>query len=312
MSANLSALKSVYSNYTSTCIQRGRVLQSFPFAEHTGELMPTYIRRLTTHGLEPVDYTAESLAAAAPYEAHDGIYTVTNTVQTTQVLKLDAHLDRMEDSARRADILLQLDRAHLRRALRAMILDAGFGDVRFRISVSKATPETYTITLEPFTPPHETLRQRGVRCITIPNAARANAAAKTTAWLHDRSHIQLPSGVYEALLLDATGNILEGMSSNFYAVLDGQLRTAGAGVLAGIAQQVVLDIAPSIVPVERTAAHHVDLPRMTEAFISSASRGIIPVVHIDEQQIGDGQRGSITQSLQTAYQTWAATHLQEL
>ena len=97
--------------------------------------MPCLIRRLTASGLQTVDYSAESLADAAEFESRDGVYTVANTFHQTQTLKLDAHLDRLEDSARRVGIALDLDRARLRSSLREMILDSGYGDVRFRITV---------------------------------------------------------------------------------------------------------------------------------------------------------------------------------
>jgi hypothetical protein len=72
--------------------------------------MPCLIRLLTPDGLKPVDYRAESLADAARYEPHDGVYTITNTYNTFQVLKLDGHLDRLENSAGLAGIPLALDR----------------------------------------------------------------------------------------------------------------------------------------------------------------------------------------------------------
>src|SRR5690606_40372949 len=70
-----------------------------------------------------------SLAEAVRYEP-EGVYTVTNTYQTTQVLKFDAHLNRMEDSAMRADISLKIDRRELRRALRQMVEEAGRSEER--------------------------------------------------------------------------------------------------------------------------------------------------------------------------------------
>ena len=84
--------------------------------------MPTTIRVFRENRLHPVNYSAESLADAVRHEP-DGVYTVTNTCHTTQVLKFDAHLNRMEDSAMRADIPLKIDRGRLRSALRQMIED---------------------------------------------------------------------------------------------------------------------------------------------------------------------------------------------
>lgn len=275
-------------------------------------MSPCFIRALTPDGLQPVDYTADSLAEAARYEPPDGVYTVTNTYDTFRVLKFDAHLDRLEDSARRENISLALDRPRLRAALRAMIAEANFGDVRFRITVPRARPDHLILSLEPFYPPAPEVYEQGVKCITLPDSARENPAAKSTGWMHERERFPLPPNVYTGLLLDAEGSILEGLSSNFYAVLDGELRTAGVGVLPGIAQQIVFEIAPGVLPLRKEAVNVRDLPRLSEAFITSSSRGIVPVVAIDDVTIGAGRPGGHTRSLMAAYREWVTRHLEEL
>jgi branched-chain amino acid aminotransferase len=274
--------------------------------------MPCLIRLLTPDAMQPAPYSADSLAEAARHEPHDGVYTVANTFDTFKVLKLDAHLDRLEDSARREQIALTLDRARLRAALRQMISEAGYGDVRFRITVGREQPEVFILSIEPFAAYPASLFNEGVRCQTLPNSARHNPSAKSTGWMHDREQITLGPGIYTGLLLDESGQILEGINSNFYAILDGRLRTAGEGVLPGIAQQIVFTVAPSIVALERQPVCISDLPRLSETFITSSSRGIMPVVEIDGIQIGTGKPGAITQALRAAYQAWVSAHLESL
>lgn len=276
--------------------------------------MPAYIQLLTPDGLQPVDYSADSLAEAAKYEPDDGIYTVTNTYHTTRVLKIDAHLDRMEDSARRADIPLKLDRARLRGVLRQMILEAHYGDVRFRVTVPRENPENFILTLEPFKPLTPEFLAKGVRVVTAPDSARHNPAAKTTDWMHQRDHIakSLAPGIYDAILLDHEGNLLEGLGANFYAIKGGTLYTAGEGVLYGIAQQIVFEIASGVLPLVKTPMNVRDIPTLGEAFITSSSRGIVPVVEIDGHTLGDGTPGPLTRKLLTAYQAWVNAHLEEL
>lgn len=273
-----------------------------------------FIRILTPQGLEPVAYTAASLSEAERFEPHDGVYTVTNTFSGGLVLKFDAHLDRLEDSAARAGIPLQLDRSCLRAALREMIAASGFEDVRFRITVPAEQPDSLILTLEPFRPlPPETY-ERGVRCITVAGSARHNPTVKSSGWLHERRHIEaaLPEGIFTALLLGENDEILEGTSSNFYAVLDGELRTAGSGVLPGIAQQIVFAVAGPIIAVKQIPITVHDLPRCSEAFITSSSRGIVPVIEIDGCPIGEAVPGSITRSLRAAYLDWVAAHAEPL
>ena len=277
-------------------------------------MSPCWIKRLTYNGLQSVDYSASSLADAVQYEPDDGVYTVANTYNTYQTLMLDAHLDRLEDSAKRADIVLKLDRSRLKSALRSMISESGFGDVRFRITVPRATPDDLILSIEPFTPPSPELIDKGVRCITAPDSARTNPAAKTTGWMHNRRGLSdaMPQGIYDTILLDADGNMMEGLGANFYAIKDAILYTAGEGVLYGIAQKIVFEIAPLIIPVEQSPVNVSDVPNLSEAFITSSSRGIIPVIEIDEQPIGTGSPGAMTQALISAYNAWVSTHLEDL
>jgi branched-chain amino acid aminotransferase len=273
--------------------------------------VPTLIKMLTPDGLVDVPYKAASLAEAAQHEPDDGVYTVANTFNIYETLKLDAHFDRLEDSARRAHIPLQLDRNAVRYSLRMMIEAANYGDVRFRVTVPRATPDKLILSIEPFTPVSPELVEKGVRCITAANSARESAEAKTTHWMHARSKLSdaMPVGIYDTFLLDTNGYLLEGLAANFYGILNGELRTAGAGVLKGISQQIVLEIAPPILPVKLEAVHVSEILQLSEAFLTSSSRGIIPVVEIDGITIGDGTPGVFTKQLLAAYQAWMENNL---
>ena len=208
-------------------------------------MSPTHIKLLSPAGLADVDYQADTLREAAQYEP-DGVYTVANTFNTYQTLKLDAHLDRLEDSASQEEISLTLDRPRLRQALRQMIGESGFGNVRFRLAVPRVQPDQLIITLEPFTPPAPAIVSGGVCCVLAPGFSRRKPSAKTSDWMQARSHFEIPPGAYEALLVSEDGHILEGFTSNFYAVLNNELRSAGEHVLPGISQQIVFHIAPEI------------------------------------------------------------------
>ena len=276
--------------------------------------MPTLIKRLTATGLVDVDYSAASLPAAAQYEPRHGVYTVSHTCNSTQTVMFDAHLDRLENSAQHENIALAYDRRRLKSALKQMISDSGFGDVRFRITVAAQRPDEMILTLEPFQPPPAALIRHGAACMTSSAAARHHPAAKTSDWMHDRKTLEqaMPAGIYDTFLVDSQGYLLEGLASNFYAVLDGELRTAGAAVLAGIARSIVFQICESIIPLKQAAPHLDDIPHFSEAFLTSSSRGIIPVAAIDGITIGGGQVGEKTKQLRQAYQAWVAAHLEEL
>ncbi len=278
--------------------------------------MPTFIRVLTADGkLHPVGYEAATLAEAGRYEPDDGVYTITNTFEVTKALKLDAHFDRLEDSAARAGITIGLARSLIRAALRRCILDFNVGDVRWRVTISGAHPDQAIISLEPFTPLTTEFILRGVRVISAPNSARQNAAAKTTDWMHAREALiaAQPPGIYDTILQDAEGHLLEGLGANFYAIRGGTLYTAPVGmVLGGISRQIVFEVGQRIIPMVETPVKATDIPALDEAFISSASRGIVPVVEIDGHPLGIGKPGVWTLRLRDAYQAWVGAHLEEI
>lgn len=270
---------------------------------------------LTPSGLMPADYSATSLADAAPKEP-DGVYTVGRTFNRICTLLLDAHLDRLEESARLEGISVRLDRAALRRALRALIESSDHAESRFRITIPRAWPERIYITLEPFKPPAPEIYENGVRVITI-GLTRHNPSAKTTAWMAERRSTveSFPPGVYEGILVNPANKLLEGTSSNFYAVVHGVVHTAGEGVLSGIAQRGVFQIARTMTPpveIDPTPVSADELWALDEAFLTSASRGIVPIVMINTQIIADGRPGPVTKRLSEAYNAWVAAHLEPL
>ena len=262
--------------------------------------------------LAPTPYTAHSLAEVAEHEP-PGVYTVARTFHHDHALLLDAHLDRMEKSARLVGMPLTLDRAALRAALRTLIHRAGYPESRFRITVPRDAPDRIYLAVEPLHPVPEHIMRRGAHVITVP-LVRPNPVAKTTDWVKKRqpAYDHLPPDVYEGILLDADGYLREGLSSNFYGVLDGVLHTAGEGVLEGITRMAVLEIAPQVLPVEMTPVHKRDVPRLSEAMLTSSSRGIVPITFIDGQPVGDGRVGAITRRLGQLYDTWTETHAEPI
>lgn len=275
--------------------------------------MPFYARQLTPSGLTAVPYSATSLVDAAQHEP-EGVYTITNTYPGLRVLQMDPHLTRLEDSARREGIPLIVDRPRVRAALRQVIEESGFEVVRFRITVPRATPDEPILSVEPFAPPAPEVYERGIRCVTVSDTQRDNPAAKTTGWMTQRKDVQaaFPPGITEGLLVGDSGEILEGLTSNFYAIHDGILYTAGEGVLPGIGRLVVFAVAPDILPLALRAVTVSEIAALEEAFITSASRGIVPVVEIDGMRIGAGVPGMTTRRLREAYSAWVSAHLEDI
>lgn len=272
--------------------------------------IPTFI--LSTEGLKPTAYKVYSLSEAVAHEPR-GVYTLARTFHGDQALLFDAHLDRLEESARLSKIDLHLNRAQLRGALRDLLHQAGYSDTKFRITVAADDPKCLYLALEPFQMVPEAIQREGAHVSTLP-IVRENPAVKTTDWMTTRkpAQKQLPAGVYEGIMISQEGILLEGLSSNFYAVLDGVLRTTGEGVLAGITRKAICTIAPAILPVEMTGIAETDIPHVSEAMLTSSGRGVVPITRINGQPVGNGAVGPVVSELRRRYDAWTEAHIEAI
>jgi branched-chain amino acid aminotransferase len=201
----------------------------------------------------------------------------------------------------------------LRTAVRQAVEASGFEMPRVRLTIPFAEPDSALILLEPFSPPPAEVYERGVR-VNLAYGQRQMPRAKDSRFIEARRRlvVEHDGGAFEVILCREDGALLEGTSSNFYAVLDGTLRTAGEGVLEGIARSVLLEVAPAVLPVVLESVQVDDLPRLSEAMLTSASRGVIPVVQIEGTIIGDGRPGPFTAQLRARYDQQVEQELEPL
>ncbi|HWQ03898.1 MAG TPA: aminotransferase class IV [Longilinea sp.] len=245
-----------------------------------------------------------------------GVYTTFRTYQKFFVLHLRDHFERLENSASLTGKGIQLDRDRIRIDLRKALIQFPEIEARVRVSIdlTKEIGEVYLILEGLHTPSREDYHS-GVAVITR-TMHRENPEAKVTSFIAEASEIRKASSqllINETLMVSEDGSILEGLSSNFFAVRNDVIYTAGKGILQGITRKTVVDIAESIgISVNLQPMKVGDLSHYSEAFITSASRAILPVIRIDDRVVGNGQVGKITQALQIAFQSNLDTFLEEI
>lgn len=262
--------------------------------------------------LEPADYVAGSLNQAAALEP-EGIYTVARTFRTDHAVLLDAHFDRLEESAQLVSIPVHLDRNRVRTALRDLIQSSGYAESRFRITIPTAAPDEVILVVEPLTELPERYYRDGVTAACY-SVHRQNPHAKTNDWVHlrERARQALQKDVYEVIALSPDERLLEGFTSNFYAMLQGVLHMEPDRALRGIARRIVMGVVEDIVPIEMQAVKLGDVPQLQEAFMTSSSRGVLPVVQIDDTLIRGGIPGPVTREIQSRYDRWVDDHLESI
>jgi branched-chain amino acid aminotransferase len=232
-------------------------------------------------------------------------YTTLRTFNKKFVYRLEEHLARLVESAQVMGRSSQVDTVALRVGLDTIMINCpALPDYRIRIYFIFDEPfGTLYIQVHDLVPPTKDDYLHGVRCVSQ-TLQRVSPKAKLTQFMAKADHIResIPAGVHEVVMKDASGNYLEGISSNFYGVLNDRVYTAENGVLGGIVRGMMLDIMKQEqIPFSLTYINEKQLSDLQEVFITSSGRGVLPVVELDGQLIGDGKPGLITRSLMEAY-----------
>ncbi len=143
---------------------------------------------------------------------------------------------------------------------------------------------------------------RGTKVITarlqraLPEAKTANYVAAIRALKEAARH-----GASDALFVNEQGHVLEATRSNFFIFRGDTLITPRTGVLIGVTRNVVLGLARDRFAIEERPIQLEELSTADEAFMTSSSREIIPIVQIDDWTVGDGKPGPRTYELEQRF-----------
>lgn len=235
-----------------------------------------------------------------------GVYSVWRSYSHNKFLHLEAHLTRTRRSMALLGWEFELDETAVRQAIHTICTNAPYPEMRVRLDVlaepaaALGSDSRVLLALMPFTPPAPEMYAQGVKMDIASGLERAQPLIKTADFAVKRRGFT--SAAYESLLVDEADRILEGTGSNFYAVRDGVVWTAGEGVLEGITRQIILDLVAELeIPLRLEPVTLADLSHLDEAALSSSSRALLPVVEIAGQMIGNGRPGPITQRILAAY-----------
>lgn len=143
---------------------------------------------------------------------------------------------------------------------------------------------------------------QGYKLITT-RLQRTEPDAKTTNYLVAIRALKEAArrNASDALYVNELGHVLEATRSNFFIFQGDTLITPGAGVLKGITRNVVLDLAMERFPIEERPILLDELALAHEAFITSSSKEIMPVVQINDLKIGKGLPGRRTYELEQRF-----------
>ena len=113
----------------------------------------------------------------------------------------------------------------------------------------------------------------------------------------------LENGFDEALMLDADGYVAEGSGENFFIVKEDVLYSPDLdSCLDGITRRTILELAEELgISYEIKKLTVEDVLEADESFFSGTAAEVVPINSLDGNTIGSGDRGPVTERLQTIY-----------
>lgn len=233
--------------------------------------------------------------------------------------RLDDHLERFFTGMDRLHMSIPYTREELHTILSNCVETCGFREAYVEMITTRGLPKpgsrdprTCTNQFFAFAIPFVwiTKPQNGLHLVVsnkqrIP-AESVDPAVKNYHWL------DLVMGQYEAYdrggdtaaVIDSQGNLKEGPGFNIFAIKGSVVTTPASGILQGITRKTAIELATEYGYKVAQGDLAPEYARSAdEVFATSTAGGIMPITQIDNQIIGNGTIGPITQKLQKAY--WA-------
>ncbi len=254
------------------------------------------------------------------YHFGDGVYEVIAYTKG-HLLHADAHWQRLQRSLRALHIALPMPVQAMTRIIQELCrrnqmhqgaiylqMTRGIANTRHHLFPTSPTLAP-TLTLLPLTPPppKSATKERGVEVRLAPDIRWGRCDIKSLNLLPNllEKNAAAQQGLAESWLYNQKGDSTECSASNSFVVdATGTLRThpANQHILGGITRHHVLELAQKQGIAVREEAFPIrELGAAKEAFITSTTARLTPVVKIGETQIGTGKPGPITAQLIQAY-----------
>ena len=251
------------------------------------------------------------------YQFADGVYEVIAVV-AGHLVDEDLHLKRLHRSLGELRIPMPMTDAALKVILREVIrrndVDTGIvyiqatrGTAPREHAFPKTAKPTLVVTSRRTRPPDPRLGNEGIAVITIPDIRWQRCDIKSVALVANVLGKQQAreASAYEAWQIDAEGRITEGTSTNAWIVTADDTvitRAADHAILNGVTRLAVFDI------IAREGYRLVERPFTVEeargareAFLTSTTADLLPVVRLDGKPVGDGKPGQLSRKLRAAY-----------
>ena len=251
------------------------------------------------------------------YQFADAVYEVWS-VFDGRLADMDGHLNRLERSLRELQIATPMPRSSLLVVLNETVRRNRIREGMVYLQISRGVAPrdhvfpadiraSVVITARPVDREAAAKKAaQGIKAMSAPDIRWGRCDIKTTGLLPNVLAKQQAKtqGAGEVIFVDAEGFVTEGGSTNVYIVVDGVIRTRAltANILAGVTRLNLLPlIAGDGIELREESFTLDEAKAASEVFITAATSLVMPIVAIDDHNIGDGKPGPIACALREVY-----------
>jgi D-alanine transaminase len=245
----------------------------------------------------------------------DGVYEVTAVVNG-KLVDYEPHMERLQRSLRELDMDAPCTQAELRNMHEGLIAKNELTEGWVYMQVSRGAadrdfkfPKGVEPTLVGFTQTKNIMDNpdgvTGVKVCTVPDIRWARRDIKSVMLLAPVLGKQAAheKGCFEGWMVE-DGKVTEGTSSNAYIIKDNVIITRGIShaILNGITRKVLFALcAETGITIEERAFTPEEAYGADEAFLTSSSNFVLPIVEIDGKRVGGGQPGPLSRRLRDMF-----------
>ena len=257
------------------------------------------------------------------YQFSDGVYEVCE-VREGRLIDERRHLERLQRSLSELRIRLPISLRALDVVLHETVRRnrIGYGIVYLQITrgVARRDHAFPTVPVEPSIvvtarplnrARNEALAEKGIAVVSVPDKRWGRVDIKTIGLLPNvlARQAAIEQGARDAWFVDQDGAVTEAASANAWIVTAAGVvvtRPADHAILRGITRTVLLDVIKAQgLKLEERAFTLKEAYAAREAFITSASQIVLPVVRIDDHPIGNGAPGLLATALRREFHRFA-------
>lgn len=256
----------------------------------------------------------------------EGVYETMRTYNG-RLFAYQRHVRRLRNSARMIELMIPFTDEELaghvtatvnaaglagKEAYVRVLLTRGVGELSYDLS---ATPKpSWVIIVKPLVAPPSHLYQRGCKVVLVDivrnHPKSVNPMIKSNNLMNQALAAQqaFQRGAFDGIMRNEREELTECATSNLFMVRNGTIITPSieCGVLPGITRELVFELGRNAgFAVREQVLRDDDLFAADEAFLTSTTRELLPIIAVDDQVIGNGKPGAITCKLLRIFREFA-------